>query len=182
VNRKTFGVQRVETQDELNAVGAFRYRCYLSEGLIAPQEGACFLDEYDDLKTSLVFRVRSQDAIVGTIRLHILNKDHCKSATMTAFSDVLMPMIDAGMTLIDGARFAVEPDLGALRLSIARQTLRLYADVGELYAVDYGVAAVTCDRVEFYRRLYRFDQLCEPRSYGGLNKKLVLMGVDLRTH
>jgi hypothetical protein len=98
---------------------------------------------------------------------------------MSAFSDILMPKIDAGMTMIDGARFAVEPGLGALRLSIARQTLRLYATVGKEHAVNYGVAAVADDRVEFYRRLYGFDQLSDPRRYGGLNKKLVLMGVDL---
>jgi hypothetical protein len=98
---------------------------------------------------------------------------------MSAFSDILMPKIDAGMTMIDGARFAVEPGLGALRLSIARQTLRLYATVGKKHAVNYGVAAVADDRVEFYRRLYGFDQLSDPRRYGGLNKKLVLMGVDL---
>ena len=102
------------------------------------------------------------------------------SAMMTAFTDILMPKIDAGLKLIDGARFAVEPGLGALRLSIARQTLRLYANVAKRHDVDYGVAAVSDDRVEFYRRLYGFDQIAEPRAYGGLNKKLVLMGVDLR--
>jgi N-acyl-L-homoserine lactone synthetase len=179
LSAKTFDIGRAENQDDLNAIGAFRYRCYLSEGMIAPHDGACFLDEYDDLATSQVFRVRSQDSIVGTIRLHVLTKEHPKSATMSAFSDILMPKIDAGMTMIDGARFAVEPGLGALRLSIARQTLRLYATVGKKHAVNYGVAAVADDRVEFYRRLYGFDQLSDPRRYGGLNKKLVLMGVDL---
>jgi N-acyl-L-homoserine lactone synthetase len=179
LSAKTFDIGRAENQDDLNAIGAFRYRCYLSEGMIAPHDRACFLDEYDDLATSQVFRVRSQDSIVGTIRLHVLTKEHPKSATMSAFSDILMPKIDAGMTMIDGARFAVEPGLGALRLSIARQTLRLYATVGKEHAVNYGVAAVADDRVEFYRRLYGFDQLSDPRRYGGLNKKLVLMGVDL---
>lgn len=176
-----FDVTRVQSDSDLSAVGSFRYDCYLADGLIGSRTDRRFLDEYDYVENAQVYMLKSGDRIGGTIRLHILKECDARSATMSAFSDILKPKILSGLTLIDGARFAVAPDLGALRLSVARQTLRVYANFAKLHDVDYGIAAVSEERVAFYRMLYGFDQLSEPRSYGGLSKQLVLMGVDLHT-
>jgi hypothetical protein len=97
---------------------ALRYRCYRAEGLIDPRTpNEVFLDEFDHAPGAQVFGVRlPQGRIVSSIRLHILrNDDHASSATREAFSDILRPMIAAGKTLVDGARFVVDPDdrLGA---------------------------------------------------------------------
>ncbi len=170
----------VKTAEDLKALGAFRYQCYLSEGLIEPRSDECFLDMYDYVENAHIVTIESCGRIVGTMRLHILDTHNCASATMTAFSDILMPKINAGLRLIDGARFAVAPDLGAMRLGVARHTLRHYESYAEENDVDYGVAAVLEDRVEFYRRLWGFHQISEPRDYGQLTQKLVLLGVDLR--
>ncbi len=178
---KTFDVAEVSAREEMKTIGAFRYRCYLAEGMITPQAQKSFIDEYDGLPNAHVFKVSLYNQIVGTIRLHILNKASHTSATMAAFSDILMPKIDAGQTLIDGARFAIAPELGPLRLAVARRTLGLYAKVAELNGAAYGVAAVAEDRVKIYNRLYGFTKLSEPRSYNGLTQKLVLMGLE-KTH
>lgn len=178
---KTLDVTEVSACEEMKTIGAFRYRCYLAEGMITPQAQKSFVDEYDGLSNAHVFKVSLCNQIVGTIRLHILNKASYTSATMAAFPDILMPKINAGQTLIDGARFAIAPELGPLRLAVARRTLGLYAKVAELNGATYGVAAVSEDRVKIYNRLYGFTKLSEPRSYNGLTKKLVLMGLE-KTH
>ena len=177
---KTIEIAKVQTDADLKAVGQFRYKCYTSEGLIDPQEDKCFLDEYDYARNAQIFIVWSAGRIVGTMRLHILDRDAPDSATMTAFSDVLMPKIDDGFRLIDGARFAVEPELGSMRLGVARHTLRLYESFAAEQKADFGVAAVQEERIEFYQRLWGFHQIAAPREYGNLNKKLALVGVDLR--
>ncbi|SEN27881.1 hypothetical protein SAMN04488003_11277 [Loktanella fryxellensis] len=177
---RRFNVGRAVTADDLHDVGAFRYRCYLADGLIAPRPDNCFLDEYDHHANAQVHRVRYDDRTVGTIRLHILDDSHHASATMAAFADILMPKIASGLKLIDGARFAVAPDLGPMRLAVARQTLRIYANHAKANDVHYSVAAVSLDRIPFYERLYGFHRISEPRAYGGLSKPLVLMGSDLR--
>ena len=178
---KTFDVTEVSACEEMKTIGAFRYRCYLAEGMITPQTQKSFVDEYDGLSNAHVFKVSLCNQIVGTIRLHILNKASHTSATMAAFPDILMPKINAGQTLIDGARFAIAPELGPLRLAVARRTLALYGKVAELNGATYGVAAVAEDRVKIYNKLYGFTKLSEPRSYNGLTKKLVLMGLE-KTH
>jgi N-acyl-L-homoserine lactone synthetase len=177
---RTLEFHTVRTEDELKAVGAFRYQCYLSEGLIDARCDEVFLDTFDYAENAHIVSITSCGRIVGTIRLHILDRHNHRSATMTSFSDILMPKIEAGLRLIDGARFAVAPDLGAMRLGVARHTLRQYENYAAENDVDYGVAAVLDGRVDFYRRLWGFDQISEPRTYSNLNKKLVLLGVDLR--
>lgn len=179
---KTVEVTKVETEADLIAVGAFRYNCYLSEGLISERPDKLFLDEYDYAGSAHIYMLRNGGRIVGTIRLHVLTADDHRSATMAAFSDILLPKVKSGLTLIDGARFAVAPDLGSLRLSIARHTLRRYALYADEIGADYGVASVQPDRVQFYSRLYGFSQISEPRSYAGLNEKLVLLGVNLKAN
>lgn len=169
----------MQSQSELQSVGAFRYECYRSEGLIDARTEEVFLDRYDCSDGSQIFMVAFEGKIVGSIRLHLLDMHHRRSATMESFPDILLPKIESGLKLVDGARFAVASDLGALRLPIARKTLRLYSEFARLHDADLGVAAVQPERVEFYKRLYGFSQISEPRAYGGLEKELVLIEVDL---
>jgi hypothetical protein len=171
---------QAHSDEDFRAVGMFRHRCYLADGMIDPRPDQCFLDAYDFAPATQVFMIRSKGRIVGTIRLHVLDKHHHSSATMAAFPDILMPKIRSGMTLLDGARFAIAPEMGALRLLIARKILRLCYDYDKGRDADYGVAAVQDAQIDFYRRSYGFTPLSEPRIYGDLNKRLVLMGLDLR--
>ena len=89
-------------------------------------------------------------------------------------------MIDAGQTLVDGARFVVDPSIGSSRLSIAWQTLKICLRVADEIDADFGVAAVQLPQVKLYEKIYNFEQMAEPRDYCQLNKKLALIGVDLR--
>ena len=173
-------VKKSVTEDEIHEVGAFRYRCFLNEGLIAPEPSQHLIDEYDFLRQTHVLTVWFRGQLAGTIRIHALDRRNHVSATMDAFPDILIPKIEAGLSLIDGARFAVDPELGPLRLLVARQTLRLYSIIAESQFFDFGVAAVRPERVEFFQRIYNFSPMSEPRSYSRLTKDLVLLGVKLR--
>ncbi len=176
---KDFDIQQVRSKNELRAVGALRYKCFLADDLIHPDQEEILLDKYDYATATQTFAVKHENAIVGTIRLHILNKASHRSATMSAFSDILMPKILSGSTIIDGARFAIDPDLGAYRILIARLILRQYLSVARANNAKHAVAAVPVNRIELYQRLYGYTQMSEPRAYSRLKIKLALIGVDL---
>jgi hypothetical protein len=107
--------------------------------------------------------------IVSSIRLHILSETLRALRHAEAFSDILDPMIAAGMVLVDGARFVVDPSIGSARLSIAWQTLKICLRVADEIDADYGVAAVQPSHVKLYQKIYNFAQLAEPRPYCQLN-------------
>jgi hypothetical protein len=173
-------IVQAKTERDFHAIGGLRYRCYRAEGLIDPSRDEVFLDEFDRAPGAQVFAVFLKGRIVSSIRLHILRDDHASSATFEAFSDILRPMIASGMTLVDGARFVVDPTIGSTRLSIAWQTLKICLRVADDIDADYGVAAVQPSHVHLYQKIYNFSQLAEPRDYCMLNTKLALIGVDLR--
>lgn len=173
-------IYRAASTEDLQAVGALRHRCYVEDGLIDPMERGVFLDPYDYVDNAQVYLIEYRGALVASIRLHILDDPAGRSATKDAFPDIVEPMIAAGRVILDGARFVVNPDLGATRLAVARQTLRIYAAAASETTVTYGVAAVQAPQVRFYSRIFGFKQIAEPRAYFGLKTKLALMGVDLR--
>ncbi len=173
-------IARAKTEGDFRAVGGLRYRCYRVEGLISENAHEVFLDEFDHAPGARTYGVYLKGKIVSSIRLHILNAENARSATYEAFSDVLAPMIDAGQTLVDGARFVVDPSIGSSRLSIAWQTLKICLRVADEIDADFGVAAVQLPQVKLYEKIYNFEQMAEPRDYCQLNKKLALIGVDLR--
>jgi hypothetical protein len=173
-------IARAKTEGDFRAIGELRYRCYRAEGLIDENANGIFLDEFDHAPGARAYGVFLNGKIVSSIRLHILSESSARSATYEAFSDILDPMIAAGMTLVDGARFVVDPSIGTARLSIAWQTLKICLRVADEIDADYGVAAVQPSHVKLYQKIYNFAQLAEPRPYCQLNRKLALIGVDLR--
>lgn len=169
---------RARTDGDFLAIGALRYRCYRMEGLINETPSRVFIDEFDHSPRAQVYAVYHDGVLVSSVRLHVLDASHAASATYRAFSDILTPLIDSGLTLVDGARFVVDAELGSLRLSIAWQTLKICLRVADEIAADFGVAAVQPAQVRLYERIYGFHQMAEPRDYGQLTKKLALIGVD----
>ncbi len=173
-------IVRAKTEGDFRAIGRLRYRCYRAEGLIDQNPHEVFLDEFDHAPGARVYGVYLKGKVVSSIRLHILSQDAALSATYEAFSDILGPMIAAGMVLVDGARFVVDPEIGSARLSIAWQTLKICLRVADEIGADFGVAAVQQSHVRLYEKIYNFSQLAEPRDYSMLTAKLALIGVDLR--
>jgi hypothetical protein len=173
-------IVKAKTESDFRAIGGLRYRCYRAEGLIDETRDEMFLDQFDHAEGALVYAVYLKGRIVSSIRLHVLNEEAASSATFEAFPDVLGPMIASGMTLVDGARFVVDPTIGSTRLSIAWQTLKICLRVADEIDADYGVAAVQPSHVHLYQKIYNFSQIAEPRDYCMLNTKLALIGVDLR--
>ncbi len=172
-------IVRAKTEGDFRAIGHLRYRCYRAEGLIDADEEQVFLDEFDYAPGARTYGVYVDGAIVSSIRLHILRGEEDRSATFEAFSDIISPMLGSGMTIVDGARFVVDPTIGEKRLSVAWQTLKICLRVADEINADFGVAAVRLAQVHLYEKIYNFSQMAEPREYCQLNAKLALIGVDL---
>jgi hypothetical protein len=135
-------IVRAKTEGDFRAIGELRYRCYRAEGLIDENPNGIFLDEFDHAPgRARLWRVpERQDRQFDPASCPAQRAT--RSATREAFSDILEPMIAAGMVLVDGARFVVDPSIGSARLSIAWQTLNICLRVADAIDADYGVAAV----------------------------------------
>jgi len=166
---------RVVAPSDKAAVYRLRYDCYLQEGAILSRADSQLYDEFDEQDKAMVFAFRHGGILVASIRLHVLSGAHFDSPTMRTFSDVLLPHVNAGHTLIDPTRFVVNRDASRRFPELVYLALRLPFMAADYFGADLAVAAVRAEHMPFYRRVLRYSKVSEPRRYLQLVKPLGLM-------
>lgn len=97
------------------------------------------------------------------------------------FPETLQPKLDAGNVLIDTTRFVVDENLARRYRALPYATLRLSGMAAHQFHADYLLAAVRTEHQAFYRRVFRYELVCEPRPYPMLTKPICLMMVNYPT-
>jgi N-acyl-L-homoserine lactone synthetase len=156
-----------------------RYRCYLREQAIEAASDQMLHDVFDRHARTVTFGFRIAGAIVGSMRLHVLDRIQAESPTIRAFGEILLPLLQADHRIIDCSRFVVDQDASRRWPELAYVALRLPIAAAEASGAGRILAAVRKEHMPFYQRVLRFDTLCAPRPYHQLIKPLGLMVGDL---
>ncbi len=167
------------TQEEREAIYAFRYQAYLREGAISSNKQGLLSDAYDDMENCWIFGLFEDDSLVSTIRMHVISPQWRKGPALDVFPDIVGPMIDQGMTLIDPTRFATNAEASREFADLAYLTLRLPCMASEYFDADGCLATVRAEHTAFYRRVFRSQILCEPRPYPSLKAPIGLLNADV---
>jgi hypothetical protein len=170
-----------ETVDEKEEIYNLRYRAYLREGAIRPSADERVTDRYDDMPNSWVFGVHFHGELHSSIRITVVTPENRVSPSLDVFGDVLHPMLDKGLVLIDSTRFVGDPAKARNFPELPYVTARLGSTAGVHFDADYGLAPVRPEHQAFYRRVFLQETLCEPRLYPGLVKPVGLMTAHYRT-
>ena len=165
---------------EKTRIYQLRYYAYLKEGALPPDAPKIFKVAYDDAPNALIFGCYVGGRLSSSIRLHIANQRTPMLPALSAFPDLVQPLLDRGLTLIDTTRFVADETAARLYPRLPYATVRLSAIAGVHYDVDIALAAVRVEHKPFYRRLFGYEALCEPRPYPTLAKPICLMAVDFR--
>ena len=165
----------VDGNEEREAIFRLRYQAYLREGGILPNESCSFSDSYDRESNAFLFGVYLEDELAGSVRIHLVTKDHPDCPSFEAFADMLQPELDADKTIIDTTRFVTDENLSRLHRGLPYAVLRVSWLAGGYFGADYCLAAVRAEHQAFYRRNFQHRLLCEPRAYPGLARPLSLM-------
>jgi len=166
-----------DRREEREAIFRLRYQAYLREGGILPNPSGAFSDSYDQESNAYLFGVYLDDELAGSVRIHLLTKDHAASPSYEAFSDILRPELDAGKTVIDTTRFVTDESFSRQHRGLPYAVLRVSWLAGGYFGADYCLAAVRVEHRAFYRRNFQHRLLCEARVYPGLARPLSLMSV-----
>lgn len=165
------------SENDREEIFRLRYDSYLSAGLIEPRPDRRLTDEYDSLPGNVLIGVRRRGELVSTLRLSLLSQDRRNSATYSAFSDILAPILEQGKRIIDGSRLAVKTSLVGRR-DLHLRTLRLAVIGADSFAADVGVAAIRPSHLAFYRKFGRFHVAASPRRYVMMRHPQMLVSVD----
>ena len=86
--------------DDKDAIYRLRYDGYLREGAISPSFSRRFHDKFDDADNCWTYGFYVDGRLVGSIRFHIATSGYPEMPAGTAFSDLLLPELEAGRVII----------------------------------------------------------------------------------
>jgi len=173
----------IETPAERDSVYAMRYRAYRHAALIPPSESRRVSDSLDDAPNAWIFGIYVDGELCSSLRLHVLTAEWRTSFSTEMFGDVLHPRLDRGEVFIDPARFAADPEKAQQFQELPYLTVRLAYLACDHFNADTGLALVRPDHQAFYRRVFLFETIAEPRPFPSFSdsKKVALMASDFRT-
>lgn len=156
-----------------------RYRCYVREGTIPENAEKRFTDDYDLMDNCWLFGVHLHGQLVSSIRFHVISPESPKGPAYDVFPDIVRPMVEQGMCVIDPTRLVVDKKMSALYPELPYVTIRAAFMAAEYYEAEYMLATVRKEHQAFYRRFFGFEKMCEPRPYPALLKQISLLAANM---
>jgi hypothetical protein len=171
--------RRVSADDQFDPIYRLRYEAYRREEFVPFNSQEVVRDEFDDLPNCYSFGVYIDGELVSSVRLHHLTRDFRHSPSHTVFGDILDPLLDQGMTILDPGRFTVDHEASLAYPALPYLTLRIPTIAVLHFGAKYCLNSVRPEHGAFYRRVYRSVAMSEPRYYHGLSFPMVLYACDL---
>ena len=119
--------RRADSEQEREAIYRLRYQAYLREGAIPPNSLKELSDRYDEMPNAWTFGIYIDDKLASSIRVCVGSPTHPLTPATNVFSDILLPEVGGGKTLIDPNRFVTDPDAtpGVSRTALPHGAARL---------------------------------------------------------
>lgn len=166
------------TDEDRDAIYRLRYDAYLKEGAIPPSFARRFSDKYDDLDNCLSYAVFVDGELAASLRLHVASASYPKLPALGVFADILVPRLEAGLTIIDPTRFVIDQAIARRHPELPYVTTRIGWMAGEYFRADMILATVRTEHQAFYKRVFGHQTIADARLYPTLIKPLSLMILD----
>lgn len=170
--------RRITTDEDFEAVGRLRARSYSNRSIFAGGVGEKLIEDLDFDSHAFVFGMYIDEELVSTLRVHHVTPNHRIGNSVPLFGDLIHPMLDQGMTFIDPSRFATHSDFLKEHPGIPYLTLRVATMASQYFDVDCCLASCKTEHAAFYKRIFGFRQLGEPRYLNDYRRPAVLCAED----
>jgi hypothetical protein len=169
--------RRADNDEAKEAIYRLRYEAYLREGAIAPNSLKALSDRYDDMPNAWTFGIYVDDVLASSIRICVGSPAHPLTPATNVFSDVLLPEIENGKTVIDPNRFVTDPAMTHAFPELPYIAVRLGFIACEHFKTDIGSATPRLEHEAFYKRVFRMGVIAPARAFPTLTKPHSLMAV-----
>jgi hypothetical protein len=170
--------KRIETAADLQPILHVRYLAYLKEGAITRSPDERLVDAFDHLQNAHNFGVYIDGELASAVRIHVLRKTDDISPAVETFRDELLPVLEAGETIIDPNRFVAHPKIARLHPELPFITIRPAYLASAYFNASKVTMTCRAEHQAFYIRHIYAKPVCPPRPYPLLSKPISLMLVD----
>lgn len=148
--------RRVQGHEDFEDIARLRYKAYKAQNVL-PVGASSMLDAVDFDSHAYVYGIFHYEELIATIRVHHVTPDHRVGQSSGVFPDAVNGFLDAGMTLIDPARFAVDPDIVGELPTIPYITLRPTIMAAIHFDTDLVLQHIRPPHAAFYKRVFLAD-------------------------
>jgi hypothetical protein len=166
--------RRIEDQEDFEAIARLRFKAYKARDVL-PVSAVNMLEEVDFDSQAYVFGIYYYEELISTLRVHHVTPDHRVCQSSGIFPDAVNAFLDAGMSLIDPARFAADPDVVGELPSISYLTLRPSIMAAIYFDADRVLQHIRPAHAAFYRRVFQADTIVPPTMTDTYGFELTLL-------
>jgi hypothetical protein len=170
--------RRVPIEDEHDPVYRLRYEAYRREDFVPFSPSGTVLDEFDNLPNAFCYGIYIDGQLVSSLRIHHLTYAERRSPSYSVFKDVLDPLLDQHMTIIDPGRFTADFEASLAYPALPFLTLRIAVMATWHFRVKFCLSSVRPEHAAFYRRVFNSTRLSEARFYHGLSFPMEMWACD----
>jgi hypothetical protein len=170
--------RRVESNEDLAQVERLRYKAYKAHDVLALAPKG-LLDDSDFDSHAYVFGLYYYGEMVSTVRIHYVTPDHRLSQSGGAFPWAMDAMLDAGLTLIDPARFAADPEMTADLSWIPYLTLRPSIVAAAYFRASRVLQFCRPPHAAFYKRVFYADTIVPGQLAKNYGIDMTLMATNV---
>jgi N-acyl-L-homoserine lactone synthetase len=160
--------RRIQSNEDFEDIARLRYRAYKARNVL-PVSARSMLDEIDFDDHAYVFGVYYYEELVSTLRIHHVTPDHRVSQSSGIFPEAIDGFLDAGLTLIDPARFAVDAEFANDRATLPYLTVRPTIMAAIHFQADRMLQHIRPQHAAFYKRFFYAQTVVPPtmtKTYG----------------
>jgi len=170
--------RRIESSEDMEEVERLRYKAYKAREVL-PVAAKGLIDDVDFDPQAYVFGLYYYEELISTIRIHYVTPDHRVSQSSGIFPAEIDAFLDAGLTLIDPARFAADPETTADLPWVPYLTLRPNIVAAAHFRADRVLQHVRPQHAAFYKRVFYADTVVASRMTEVYGFDLTLMATNV---
>lgn len=170
--------RRIESSEDMEAIERLRYRAYKARQVL-PVSAKALIDDIDFDSHAYVFGLYYYEELISTVRIHHVTPDHRVSQSGGIFPGEIEAFLDAGLTLIDAARFAADPDLEEDLPWIPYLTLRPSIVAAAHFHGDRVLQHIRPRHAAFYKRVFYAETVAADRNAEVYGFDLTLMATNV---
>ncbi len=173
--------KRMTSEADLDQIFKLRHDNYKAVGHFDGTNDGRYSDELDYAPSVENIGIYVDGTLMGSVRLHVLNRELRKSCAMEIYDHVLNPKLDSGLVMIDTSRFCCDFSKGSRYNALPLAAIRVPGLLAVQKHAHYTLATVTAPHVPFYKRVLESkDWFDGGIQYPGLTAVVHLLAADMK--
>jgi len=171
--------RRANTRTEREAVYRLRHEGDVRQGLNEPRaDGQSDDKALDGAPNAWITTTFIDGELASTMRVHIGADETDAIPSLGPFSDVIMPHLRMGRTIVDPTRLVARLEFAIRFPELPYIALRPAWLAAEYFKADFVLATILRQQRAFYRHALGYQLWREPRDYQDFSREVACMGLD----